>query len=394
MLKNIIIFFLTVSLTIPVVWALDLESDNYKITGLSLNSGGSINDSSGGFSLVTAIGENFLSSRIDSGLYSLNSGNISNFTANTPLVSCFETTTNGSTDCSDSKLNGIGMVVLCGYGGCIDKARFEIDEQGNPSDTLYSIQIKKVSDLSWMYVDGNTFQLEDESTHDIDDYLSKSDWESTLSGFNIYGLTPNTTYELRIVALHGDFTQSEPSPAQTATTSNPIISTNIDISDIDENTLPPHNISLGLITTQSVKVGDDYIWFDLNTNSPSGVVMMVNGLNDGLYSNLASATIPSVDNAQINLNTVAEGYGILLSEDPIEEYLGPITIESNYDNLGDPSSNIVGGVSTTLRSILNTSSNPILGGRVSFSIKAKISAGTPAASDYYDALTFTLLSDL
>jgi hypothetical protein len=394
MIKKIFTLVLVITLSTQFGFALELESDNYKITGLSLNSGGGNEDSAGGFSLLTSIGDGVLSSRIDGSLYSLDSGNITNFSANVPLVGCFETTSNGSTNCNDTKLNGVGMVMLCGYGGCIDRARFEIDVQSNPTDTLYSIQIKKTTDTNWSYVDGNTFQVENESTHNIDDYLSKSDWEGTLSGFNVYGLTPNTTYELRIVALHGDLTQSEPSPIQTVTTASPVIGTNIDISDIDEDTSPPYNLSLGLLSTQSVNVGNDFVWFDLNSNSPSGIVMMVNGLNNGLYSNLANATIFSVDNAQIDLDTVAEGYGLLLSASPSEESLGPIVVGTNYDNLGNPLSNTVGGISSTPRELLNTSSNPILEGRLSFAVKTKISAGTPAASDYYDALTFTLLSDL
>jgi hypothetical protein len=392
--KILSLTLLMILITAKLSFAVELESDNYKITGLSVNSGGDITDSTAGYSLLTSIGEGVLTSRINSSLYSMDLGNVPAYRANTPLVQCFETTTNGSTNCSDVDLGGVGMVVLCGYGGCIDKARFEIDAQGNPTDTLYSAQIKKTTDAFWSYIDGNTFQIEDLANHDINDFLTESDWEGTLSSFNVYGLLPNTDYQLRLIALHGDFTQSEPSPDSTAQTSNPILALDIDVADTDIETSAPYSIPLGLLTTQAVNVGEDFVWLDINTNSPVGARVLINDLNDGLMSTIASTTIFSIDNAQLNLASVDEGFGFLQASVPTQDYLGPLDIEANYDNLGNPASTTVGGLSTTPRALLDTSATPILDGRVSFAIKTKITAGTPAASDYFDVLTFTMLADL
>lgn len=386
------------TLLIMLVWissayATELESTNYKITGLSINSGGEIDNSGSGYSVLTSVGD-FSNIRLNSSLYSLDAGNITAFRANVPLVECFETTTSGSTNCSDPDLDGYGMVAVCGFGGCYDKARFEINSQNNPSDTLYSVQIKKTTDAFWSYVDGSTYQIEDEANHNISDFLTESAWENTLSSLNIYGMDPGSTYQIRLVALHGDFTQSEYSPIASTSTANPILSMDIDIASTDLESDGPHNVSLGLLSTQVVNVGDEFIWLDVNSNVSSGSRIFLNDLNDGLYSSQASATIPSIDNAQLNLSVVPEGYGLLQNSNPSVDYLGPLDIEAQFDNGGNPLSNTVGGVSSVIRPILNTSASPIYGGRVSLSVKTKINAGTPSASDYSDVLTFTMFADL
>ncbi|MDD3647781.1 MAG: hypothetical protein PHS44_04775 [Candidatus Dojkabacteria bacterium] len=213
----------TFGLFIPKLsWAEDLDSTNYKIKDVVIGNSGEGDQTGTNQRLLISVGDNFNDDRFVSTNYNLGTGVAYNWMATAPSIKCFETATEGSTSCDDADVNPDGMVMLCGESGCYDKARFELDNENNPSDTLYSIQITTSATwTNWNYIDGATFLVETPSNHDIDDYLTESLWEDTLSSFNVYGLESGTQYYLRATALNGDFTESDPGPSLTAITSEP-----------------------------------------------------------------------------------------------------------------------------------------------------------------------------
>jgi len=397
--KTLSILIVTVSilsLYIINVYAEELKSNNYKIVEVNTKGGGSTQTSNtGNMKLLTSIDAFAGDPGALSSNYRVGYGNITAFIANVPKISCFETNTNGSSTCTrgPAYLNTNGMVSVCGNSGCYDRARFEIDIQKNPTDTLCSIQISTdnfASDIR--YIDGIT--KKPKSTKNLNDYLTKSVWES--STFNIRGLQSSTQYYIRAVALHGDYTESLPGPSINATTTTATISLDIDIDDIDgvsSETSAPYIVTLDnarkLTQSGPPQTALDLIWFDINTNAQSGFVLLHKSNNNGLLSTTPSYTIPS---SNVNLDSVTEGYGIqkyytnqLYHTSSGNGDLGTITTGANYALTGN---NI--GIVENIFNKLFESDKPIHSGRASIMIKARAASTTPAATDYSDELIFVI----
>jgi len=372
------------------IYADDLDSTNYSIIDLTVGSGGGEDQTSSNYRLMASIGDNANDERFSSSSYKLGVGTVQVWKATAPSVKCFETTTDGSTSCDDADVTPDGMVMICGAGGCYDRARFELNAEGNPSDTLYSVQISTDSGWSsWNYIDGTTFYVESSGNHDINDYITESSWEGTASSFNVYGLDYDTTYYLRATALHGDFTESEPGPDANSATTTPQVTFDIDIAGTggsSSETGAPYSIDMGTLRYGSVTSATDLIWMDFGTNLNGGGKIFVRDSNAGLYSSSKSYTLSSAD---ANLDSTS-GYG-LQEYSSSETYLGPMTVESSFGNGG----NTVGGISDNAYSepIYNTNSDPVYEGRISLYVKARPAEDTPTSSDYADYIIMTVTGD-
>jgi len=364
------------------IYADEMDSTNYHIKDLTIGASGEGDQIGTNYRLLQSIGDNLNDDRFASGNYKLGIGVAYNWMATAPSINCFETTTEGSTNCDDAQVNPDGMVMVCGEGGCFDRARFEINNENNPSDTLYSIQIS--TDplwATWNFIDGATYLIETSASHNINDYRTESDWEGTAT--NILGFERGTTYYIRGTALHGDFTESDPGPDANTTTGQPEVTFDIDIDDTgggSSETASPYSIALGSLTIGSVTTATDLIWFDIGSNAPGGTLVLVEDDYIGLYSAIETYTLSS---ATEDLNVVSDGYG-LQEYTASESYLGPLAVESDFGSGG----NNVGGVSTTAKKIYNTTLNPIYQGRAGIYVKAKSSLSTPPATDYEDDITF------
>ena len=384
-MKKIALTTILVLLITPVLPASaeDLDSGNYTIEDFSV---GNLGDQtvSANYASQLSSAEVLADDRFSSANYDLEIGVNNTWRANVPLVACFESTTELTSNCSDPDVAD-GMVQVCGDGGCYDRARFEIDSQLNPPDTLYSARITTDPAWnSWDYIDGTTFTIEAEINHNLTDYLSENVWEGTASSFNIFGLDPDTTYYLRLTALHGDFTESYVSPDATMTTGVPGITFDIDIDDAGGSTTEtsaPYSVDLGTLILGQVNTANDRIWLDLGTNLPEGAGVTVRDVNGGLSSTTAAFTLSSAD-ADLSATS---GYG-LRGSTTNQTYLGPIAFSVPYNQTGDN----VGGLITDLfgQSLLS-SPGPLYGGRSSVEVKARPSEATPQADDYLDTLVFT-----
>ncbi|MDD4381882.1 MAG: hypothetical protein PHE21_00870 [Candidatus Dojkabacteria bacterium] len=374
-----------------IVFAEELDSTNYKIVGAKTSSGGGLGDSTN-YSLINSVGKISANPRVYSTNYRLYQEPSFAFLAAQPTIQCFETDTDGSTACTSGppELLAGGMVAICGGDGCYDKARFEISASSNPSDTLYGIQISTdnfSSDIK--YIDGSTFRPE--STYDINDFRTETVWET--EDFNIQGLTPNTTYYLRISALHGDFTQSDNSIVANATTTTGSIEFDIDIAistGIDTETAPPYTISFAtateLIPGAFATTASTLVWLDIDSSSVGGVSIIQYGKYGGLYSPTTSQTITS-DTEDLDEN-LAEGFGLqsYYIDYYSSSYFGEITAETNYSG----TLNSVGAVSTTANKIYS-GDGPIKDGRVAMYLKARAGVDKQAASDYGEEIYFVLV---
>jgi hypothetical protein len=371
----------------------ELDSTNFKMVGVTTSGGGGLLESTN-YSLLSETGRITANPRNYSTNYRLDQDPSVAFVAAQPTVQCFETDTDGTTDCTSgpAELLSGGMVAICGGNGCYDKARFEIEPYTNPSDTLYMIQISEddfISDTKC--IDGSTFKPKTLSTCDINDFRTESYWET--EDFNIKGLEPETQYYIKISALHGDFTQSDYSIVASATTTSAYLFFDIDIatsSGYDTETSPPYTVSFSgadeLVPGASAVTASSLIWLDVDSSSSEGMAVIQSGENGGLYSATTTETISSTN---LDLDgSGAEGFGLQSYYIDYESstYLGEITATTNYAGSG----NTVGEVSTDAKMIYN-GDGPINTGRMGIYLKARVASTTTPASDYSESISLVLV---
>jgi hypothetical protein len=255
----------------------------------------------------------------------------------------------------------------------------------NPSDTLYAIQISTdnfVSDIR--YIDGSTNEPKNSVT--LNDFRTKSQWESET--FNILGLQEGTQYYLRIIALHGDFTQTEEGPEETATTATTSSSFDIDIAGTGGTTTetdPPFTITFtgenSLLAGAGTVTADNLIWMDAETNGSGGFAIVQKGENAGLYSTTHSVQIDSVNG---DLDSLGEGFGLQsYYVDYNTTSIGDISVMTNYNgNIAN-----VGIVDTDWNKVYDAN-GPIIDGRMALYIKARAGTDKEGATDYNETITF------
>lgn len=325
-------------------------STNYTLSNHSFGSGGGIGTSTS-YSIQANTGE-IGSNALTSNSYKTLPGLIFTQLANVPTAAL----TN-----DDFYYNKLGLV---------------IGTEGNPADTEYAIAISSDSFTTTEYVQSdNTIG----STLGTEDWQTYADWGGS-SGEFIVGLTPNTTYSVKIKARRGEYTEGPFGPIDTATTSNLTLSFDIDISAIDEETEAPYSISLGTVAPNSITSANENIWIDLSTNAAHGGRVYVSGGSGGLYSANAGYTISAVS---ADLSSISEGFGIQ-SVSASQSSGGPFIALSPYDG----STDVVGGISTTPNSVFSTSNLPVTNARGDIAVKVKTKDLTPAANDYTETLTF------
>lgn len=251
-----------------------------------------------------------------------------------------------------------------------NKLKIVLDIGGNPSDAKFVIAISTdsfVSDTRYVQNDDTVG-----ATLGSEDYQTYTNWGGA-GGTLIIGLVPGTTYQVKVKAMQGKFTETGYGPIASAATVNPQMTFDIDVAatDVDNSV---SSIALGSLVASTVVDSTDKIWVDFITNGETGGRVYVYGSNAGLSSTRAAYTIGAVTG---NLTALTEGFGVQGST--ATNGLSEATL---YDQTG----NTVGIVDTSIREIF-TIAAPTTNGRGSFLLKAKSSAVTPAAGDYTETLT-------
>ncbi len=327
-------------------------SGNYKLMDFGFGAGGTATSSSSNYSLFGTVGQ------VDQG-----SPSSSNYFIGAGL----EYTIQASVAAAPTFTNPSNWY---------NKLKLVINRGGaDPTDTQYAIRIASGSGQFQYVQNDNTVG----SVLGLEDWQTYSAWGDT-AGTNIIGLYPGTTYTVQIAAKQGQFfTQFMWSPAATSSTSNPSLSFDLDVAPIDQSTNPPYTLNIGQLSPGSVTTAPDKVWVSLATNATNGGLIYILGTNTGLLSSSVSYTISAVSN---DLSSVGEGYGAQ-NNSTAQSSGGPMQAVSPYNG----ASNNVGILDTAKRTIYDSSGAPVVGGRVSFTIKAKASNTTPSANDYADTLT-------
>lgn len=327
-------------------------SSSYQLNNYGFGSGGTGNSTSSSYKLNATTGE---TSNVESSspTYKARSGNNNVQQSDVPVAPTFTNPSN--------YYNKLSFIIIPG---------------ANPSDTRFSIAISSDNFATTQYVQSdNTVG----SVRGIGDYQTYATWGGA-SGQLITGLTPSTTYKIKVNAFQGNFTETEYGPTATAATVAPSITFDIDTSAIDTETSAPYSVSFTTLFPGTIVGSTEKIWLDLDTNANSGAGMYLSSLNGGLKSAKTSYTIVS---ATADLSVASSGYGAQ-GLTATQTAGGPVAFASPYNGTGQN----VGIINSTIRQIFSTAA-PVTAGRVSVQIKVKASNLTPASNDYGDTLTIT-----
>jgi hypothetical protein len=245
-----------------------------------------------------------------------------------------------------------------GGGTYYNELGFTINPNTDPTDYQFALAVSTTSGfISTSYVQASG------TLGGSQVYQTYATWVA--GGSLITGLAPNTTYYVKVAAMHGLFTNSAFGPSANATTVNPSITFS----------LSPTSQNLGSLLPGTVVTGGSDITYNLATNANFGAIIYVSGTYAGLYSTAKNYTIPAIS---ANLTGQSQGFGL-----QGVSASSPLVIDSPFNVTG----NTVGAESTTNVPMFTTPSS-ISSGTASAALLAKASNLTPASPDYQEILTF------
>ncbi len=327
------------------------STTNYELNSYGFGSGGTANSGTANYSLEGISGE--ISGQTPSTAnYSTPPGFVQTQQANVPKV----TVTNPS--------------------NYYDKLKFVIDQQGNPTDALYALQVK-VNDATCDFTTGTIRYIKSDntlgSTLSLSDYQTYAVWGGG-SGANVIGLAANTNYCVRAKATQGQFTESAYGPTSSAATVGQSLSFCVHTGSCGS----ANSITFSGLVANNVSNSPSNIGVDFATNADFGGNVYIYDLNSGLHSTTASYTLAS---ATADLSSASEGYGAQIIS-ASQSSGGPFSKVSPFDGSG----NNIGGLSSTISTIF-TSSASVTGGAGSIQLQVRPSSTTPEATDYADTIT-------
>ncbi|GAC1500865.1 MAG: hypothetical protein NVS1B10_04750 [Candidatus Saccharimonadales bacterium] len=249
-----------------------------------------------------------------------------------------------------------------GGGTFYNKLSFIINMSGSPTDYTYSIAASTDNFVTTNYVQAD-------GTLGVNQvYQTYTNWGGA-AGSVITGLSQSTTYQVKVAAKQGLFTNSAFGPAASQSTVGPQVSF----------TLSPTTLNLGNLSAGAVISSASNLSLTFATNAASGGNIYIAGGNAGLKSGELNNLIAAYTG---DLTVPSEGFGVQgLTASATSG--GPLTISSPFNGSG----NTIGSALVSFRPIF-ASTAALSGGSATASIKAKASTTTPAASDYQEVLTF------
>lgn len=323
---------------ITVLLAAFSSSPTYQLQSYGINGAATNTSSSPTYKLEGSSGQ-LQSVTTSSPTYSVKSGSIEAQQASVPTA---PTLNNGG----GTFYNKLGLIINTG---------------GNESDATYVVATSTDSFATTQYVQA------DGSIGPSAVFQTYTQWGGA-GGTTITGLAISTTYQVKVSAMQGIFTQSAFGPSASSTTSSPSITFSV----------TPNSITLPTLLGGTV-VTSSNITTTFATNASYGGNIYVFDTNTGLTSASQSTTITS---ATADLGVATRGYGAR-GTSVSQSSGGPLGITSPYNGAVDN----VGAFFTTPRSIFGASA-PIVGGSATAVFQAKSAGSDPSATDYIDTVSF------
>lgn len=331
------------------------STSNYQLNSYGFGSGGTANSSTTNYALEGITGE---------------ASGKSASTSNYQLKPGF----------NETQQSNVPKVTLSNPSSYYDKLKFVIDQQNNPTDALYALQVK-VNDATCDFTSGTIRYVKSDdtlgSTLDLTNYQTYTAWGGG-SGANIIGLASNTTYCIRAKATQGEFTESAYGPSSSAATVGQQLSfclySNANCA-AGGNTVAFSGLLPATVTNAPNNIGVDFA-----TNADAGGNVYIYSLNGGLKSVSAGNYI--LASATADLSSVSEGFGGQIAS-VSQSSGGPFSKVSPFNG----SSNNVGLINSSIATIF-TSAAPLTGGTGAVQLKVRPSNTTPSATDYAETITF------
>lgn len=253
-----------------------------------------------------------------------------------------------------------------------NKLHLVINTGSNPSDGRFAIAISSDNFTTTQYVQTDNGIG---AVLVIGNYQTYAQWGNG-TGFDILGLTANTSYKVKVSAYQGKFTASAFGPASTAVATQP---TTVSFTvATTTNSTPPFSVNFTGLTAGTVFTADANAQLTLSTNAVFGGGIYIVDNNGGLKSTKASFTLTSVT---ADLSAVSSGYGAQAAS-LTQTSGGPLTAVAPFNG----AVNNVGGLSTALQQIIGLNS-AVTNGSAQIKFMAKTSNSVPPANDYSDTQT-------
>lgn len=254
-----------------------------------------------------------------------------------------------------------------------DRLRIALNTGNNPSDTTYAIAVSTDNFATVTnYVQNDNTVGPSLGSEDRQTYTA---WGGG-SGFLLLGLAHSTTYQVKVKAFQGKFTESGYGPMASAATVAPSITFSVTTSLA---AVPPFSLAFSSLVPGSIVTPDGDAVLSLTTNALLGGSVYVYDQYAGLRSGAAAFTIAALSG---DLGTTTSGYGAQVTA-ASQGSGGPFSAVAPFNNPGDT----VGALSSSIQPILTTPS-PLTTGSATVRLKAKSSATTPTSTDYADRITF------
>lgn len=253
-----------------------------------------------------------------------------------------------------------------------DRLLLVVNTGNNPTDTKYLIAISNDNFTTTNYVQTDNSIG---ASYTFTTYRTYASYGSG-SGFNILGLSPNTTYKVKVRAIRGNFTESAYGP-----TTSGVATVGQSLSFGLTTTLtgtPPFTANFSGLVPGTVFAANADVNVALTTNALNGGAVYIQSSNSALFSASQSYSITS---ATTDLASAAKGYGAQVTS-VSQASGGPLTAQSPFNGSADN----IGGLTTALQQFLTTT-GPITTGASTLRLKAKADSIVPAATDFGDQLT-------
>jgi hypothetical protein len=294
------------------------STTTYQLNSYGFGSGGTSGSTTSSYALEGITGE-ASGSPTSTTTYTANTGFIQTQQANVPKVTLSNPTS------SSSSLN------------------FVIDQQNNPSDALYALQIK-AGDATCDFTTGTINYIKSDDTVGASlttaDYQNYATWGGG-SGTNILGLSASTTYCVRAKAAQhlfsqtgGRFTESPYGPSSSAVSTAASGSATLSFCIYTGANCASNvtTVAYGAITPATVTNGPSDIHVEFATNAGGGGAVYIYSANGGLKS--AHAGNYTVTSSTANLDSASEGFGAKVTATG-QTSGGPMTGDSPYTSAGN-----------------------------------------------------------
>jgi hypothetical protein len=201
---SILVFLVPYILFTPEIVLAGPQSTTYELKEYGFGAGGTTGTDSTNYSLFGLIGE-VEYGQLSSTNYSVNSGLTYTIISNVPAAPSFTNPSNN-----------------------YDRLKFIIDNGGNPTDAKFAIGISTNDFVTTNYIqDDNTVG----ASLGSEDWQTYTNWGGA-SGEYVTGLTPGTTYKIKVKAKQGNYTETPWSATASVATTQPSLTFGVDAHSI------------------------------------------------------------------------------------------------------------------------------------------------------------------